>query len=191
MRTIDSAAADVLEGPEVVLVTLVEMLLTQPIRMASSSRTIVFDGDDYLAVGNLGTIDTVEDSPGEYKAVRFNLSAVSTEVLAIALEEDIRGKPCSIRMAVLDPDTHAVLDAPLIWSGTLDQMPITLPVDASNTFAIGATAEHRGMTYARPKPLRYTDVDQRRMFAGDTSLRFMDSQANHPDVWPAASYFRK
>jgi hypothetical protein len=190
MRTIESSASAVMEGAECPLVLLVEMQLSETVRMASAPRTITFGGNDYLGLGNLGTVEPVEDSPGEYKPLRFNLSAVSTDLLAISLEENIRGQACSVRMAVLDPVTHQVLDAPLAWSGTLDQMPVTLPRDKNNSFAIGATAEHRGMTYARPKPLRYTDADQRRLYPTDTSLRFIDAQSNHADAWPAASFYR-
>lgn len=191
MRTIASSASTVLEGSEVVLVTLMEMALTETVRLASASRDIVFGGNTYIGVGNLGSVEQVDDSPGEYKPLRFNLSAVSTDVLSIALAENIRGKTVTLRMAVLDPSTHAVLDAPIIWSGTLDQMPITLPKDDTSSFAVGATAEHRGVTYARPKPLRYTHTDQMRKYPGDTSLRFIDAQSNHADVWPSAAFGRQ
>lgn len=191
MRTIESSAEAALGESGVAIVLLLEMELSETVRMCSSPYEVTFEGNDYLGVGNLGAVGVVNDSPGEYKPLRLNLSGVSTDVLAIALEEDLRGKPCSLRMAVLDPTTHEVLDAPLIWSGTLDQMPVALPAEADGSFSIGATAEHRGVTFARPKPLRYTDTDQRRLFAGDTSLRFIDAQSNHPDVWPAASFGRQ
>lgn len=190
MRTIDPAAEAVLNGSVVPLVLLLEMQLTETVRLCSSTYEVTFEGNDYLGVGILGSVGVVNDSPGEYKPLRFNLSGVSTDVLAIAMEEDLRGKRCSLRMAVLNPTTHAVLDAPLNWSGDLDQMPIVLPAEDDGSFSVGATAEHRGMTYARPKPLRYTNVDQQRLFPGDTSLRFIDAQSSHPDVWPAASFGR-
>lgn len=187
MRTIETAAGTALAGGAVPLILLVEMLLSEPVRMASAPIDIVYDGDTYLGLGDLGTIEPIDDSPGENKSLRFILSGVATSLLALALAEDIRGKPCHVRMAVLDPVTHEVLDAPLVWSGTLDQMPVSV---GSDTSTISVTAEHRGTTYARAKPLRYTDVDQQRLYPGDTSLRFVASQANHQDIWPATSYWR-
>jgi len=187
MRTIDSAAGSVLGGNLVPVVLLVEMLMSAPVRICSSSMNITYAGDVYLGIGDLGTVDEVDDSPGEYKALRFALNGVRNEYLAIVLAENIRDKPCSLRMAVLHPDTHALLDAPLVWTGTLDQMPLTI---GKETTTISVTAEHRGATYARPKPLRYIDSDQQRLYPGDTSMRFVESQSNHQDVWPAASFFK-
>ena len=185
MRTIDPAAAAVVGG---VSVLLVEMLLTTPTRMCSATQAITYGGNEYLAIGHLGAVETIDDSPGEIKSMRFILNGVSNDLLAVALAEPIRGKAVYMRLAILDPDTHAVLDAPLIWSGTLDQMPIQMGKESS---VISVTAEHRGATYARPKPLRYADGDQQRLHPGDTSLRFTTSQANHQDVWPAAAFFRQ
>jgi hypothetical protein len=187
MRTIDSAASSVLSGNLVPIVLLVEMLMSEPVRLCSSSMNIVYDGAAYLGIGDLGTVEEVDDSPGEYKALRFALNGVRNDYLAIVLAENIRDKPCTLRMAVLDPITHVVLDAPVVWTGTLDQMPLTIGTETST---ISVTAEHRGATYARPKPLRYIDSDQQLLYPGDTSMRFVESQSNHQDVWPAASFFK-
>jgi hypothetical protein len=93
-----------------------------------------------------------------------------------------------VRLAVLDPATQAVLDAPIVFTGTLDQMPIN---HGAQTSTIGVTAIHRGETYRRPKPLRYTDGDQQLLHSGDTCMRYVISQSQVQDVWPAASYFRQ
>lgn len=188
MRTIAAPAAVALASGRVALVLLVEMQLSSTIRLASSAATINWGGQDWIGAGSLGSIEEVADVTGEHKPLRFVLSGVPAANLAIALQEPIRDRPCIVRMAVLDPDTHAVLDAPIVWTGTLDQMPVTM---SGETCTISVTAEHAGAAYARPKPLRYTDADQQRLYPGDTSLRFVVSQAQHQDVWPAASYFRR
>jgi hypothetical protein len=188
MRTIAPTASAVLAGQEVPLVVLVEMLLTLPIRMASTPYNVVYGGQTYVGLGQFGSVEEIDDSPGEYKSVQFALTGVQNDMLTIALNEDIRNKAVYVRNATLDPTTHAVLDAPLAWSGTLDQMPIQFGKETSQ---ITVTAEHRGATFARVKALRYNDVDQQRLYPGDTSLRFVTSQANHQDVWPAAAFFRK
>lgn len=188
MRTIASSAQTVLNGSVCPLVLLVEMLLTSPVRLCSAPYPVVHFSNTFDGVGTFGSIEEVADSPGENKSLRFTISGVPSEALALAMAEDIRNKPVNVWMAVLDPTTHAVLDAPLLWAGTLDQMPIRM---GDVTSSISVTAEHRGATFARPKPLRYTDVDQQRLFPGDTSLRFVTSQANQKVVWPAATFFRQ
>lgn len=188
MRTVDNEALSTLDGRTAPMIMLVEMMLTEPLRMCSATRGVTFGGEEYLALGHLGAVETIDDSPGENKSLRFSLNGVNRDQLAIALQEPIRNKTTTIRLAVLHPDNHAVLDAPTVWTGSLDQMPIQMGKDTST---INVTAEHRGATYARPKPLRYTDVDQQRLHPGDTSGRFAKAQANHPDVWPAASWGRQ
>lgn len=187
MRTIAPAAGAALAAQVPMLAYLLDMFFVSTVRMTNTPFAIRFLGNDYLGVGNFGSVDEVDDSPGEYKPLRFTLSGVNNETLAIALNENISNVAMQLRMAVLEPTTQSVLDAPLVWSGTLDQMPIQF---GKETSTISVTAEHRGATYARPKPLRYTDVDQQRLYPGDTSLRFVASQANHQDIWPAASFFK-
>ncbi|HVJ19444.1 MAG TPA: hypothetical protein VM686_28690 [Polyangiaceae bacterium] len=188
MRTITPAAREALNGAVVGMVLLVEMYLTQTLRLTSASMPLSWGGNDYLGVGTLGGVEEVEDSPGEYKNLVFTLSGVAIDMLSLAMQENIRGKRVVVRMATLDAATLAVLDAPIIWTGTLDQMPVNI---GTETATVNVTAEHRGVTFGRPKPLNYTDEDQRRLYPGDTSLRFIQSQSTHEDVWPAASYFRK
>jgi hypothetical protein len=178
----------VLAGGTPPVVVFVEMLLSAPLRLNTSAVTINWNGSDWLGAGAQGAIEEIDDAPGEPKGMRFLLSGVPSAMLSMALSEPIRNKPCTLYLGVLDPTTHAILDVVQAWSGTLDQMPIT---QTGDTCTIAATAEHAGATFARPKPLRYTDADQQRLYPGDTSLRFVVSQANHQDTWPAAAFFRQ
>lgn len=188
MRTIAPAAAAALAGQAVPLIGLLDLLFTVPVRVSTTPFDVVYGGNTYKGVGNLGSIDQVDDSPGEYKAMKFTLSGVNNDTLSIAINLDVKNVTVQYRVGVLDPTTSAILDAPLLWTGTLDQAPVEF---GSDTSTIPATAEHRGATYSLPKPLRYTDADQQKLYPGDTSLRFVASQANHKIVWPAASYGRQ
>lgn len=188
MRTITASAALALAAESVTLVLLVEMLLDVPVRMSSAPITINFGGADYLGLGNLGSVEAVDDSPGEYKNLVFSLNGVASDLLSVALNESIRGRAVYVRLATVNQTTGVVLDAPLIWSGALDQMPIQMGKDMG---AINVTAEHRGVTFGRPKPLNYTEADQHRLYPGDTSLKTIQSQSTHPDVWPKASFWAR
>jgi hypothetical protein len=187
MRTLDPAASAALDDSAVVVVILVEMALTETIRLCSASHDITFGGQVFQAIGDLGSVDEVKDEMGEVSGLNFSLSGVRNDNLSIAINEPIRGKAAYMRLALLSISTLAVLDAPLVWSGTCDQMPVEF---GKVTSAINVVCQHRGVTFARPKPLRYTDADQQALFPGDTSLRFVAEQSQHPDVWPAASFFR-
>lgn len=188
MRTIAGTAQTVLNGTTPPLIMFIEMLLTSPLRLNTSAMTINWNSYDWLGAGPMGAVQEIDDTPGEYKSVRFTLSGVPSSMLSVALTENVRNKACTMWLGVLSPTTHAVLDSVVAWSGTMDQLTIT---QQGETGTINATAEHGGATFARPKPLRYTDADQQKLYAGDTCLRFVQSQANHQDVWPAAAYFRQ
>lgn len=188
MRTITSDALDVLAGPSMALALLVHMAFDTPLRVSTGSVAIEYDGQLYYGAGVLGAVDAVGDALDNTQGLRFTLSGVPSEMLSLALQEEVRGTPCTVRLAVLHPDTHALVDAPLLWAGQLDQMAITY---GAATSVVNVTATHKGALLRRPKPLRYTDGDQQRLHAGDTSLRFVTSQSQKQDVWPAASFLRK
>lgn len=187
MRILTAPAIAALSGPVTPLALLLELGFTPAIRATSAAVDIDYGGNTFARVGNLGAVDPVRDSSGELAGLKFTLSGVPSENIALALGESARKKSCKLWCAILDPDTHAVLDASLIFAGELDQMPISQQGDTST---IGVTAIHMGMLFRRPRTLAQTESEQLRLYPGDTSRRFLVSQANHKDVWPAASFGR-
>lgn len=189
MRIISSEAAALLSaGGTLPVMAMVDMQLTDPLRLCSWDCDVEVGAELYKAAGPLGSIEPVEDSPGEFKPLRFAMSGIASDRLAIALTEPIRNKACTVRFGLLDPESHAVVDTPVFWAGALDQMPVS---HQNGSLTVAVTAEHRGTTFSRPKPLRYTDADQQRLHPGDTCMRFRVSQSQHQDVWPAAAFFEQ
>lgn len=188
MRTVAAPAQAVLAGPVVPLCLLLELGFSPAVRLCTGSVAIEWAGQLYYGTGTLGAVDVVSDEVQSTTGLRFTLSGVPSDSIALALGETVRGTSCVLRLVVLDPTTHAVLDAPIVFTGVLDTMPIT---HGAEDCTIGVVAIHRGDTYRRPKPLRYTDGDQQRLHSGDTSMRYVLSQAQVQDQWPAASYFRQ
>lgn len=188
MRTISGPAAAVLSGSVVPMALLLEIGTSPAIRLASSAVTLSWTSVLWYGVGTLGVVEAIADAPGQTPGLRFTLSAVPTDALALALGDTVKGATVKVWFAVLDPTTYAILDAPLVWTGAVDQMPIAR---ANGQASISVTAAHRGETFNRPKPLRNTDNDQQKLVAGDTSRRFVVSQSQKQDVWPAAAFFRR
>lgn len=187
MRTIPTTPAAWL-GTRLGLTLLVEMQLTSStLYVATCPIDIEWSGNTYLG-GRQVAIDEIKDQGGEVQALRFTLSGVPSELLSLALSEPIQGRPVYVRAALLDPDTQQVGAVIPLWSGQLDQMPVR---HGGETSVITVTAEHRGIAFARAKPLRYTDADQRRLFAGDRALEYLVSQSQHQDIWPSAAFFKQ
>jgi len=185
-RDINTAAQAVL-GKRLGSAVFVEMLLDTPIYFSNAGVDIDFGGHTWLGVQQL-QVEAVAEGAQQAEQMRFTLPAVPNEYLALALGTNIRGKAVNVSLGILDPDTHAVLQLVPLWGGQLDQMPVGYGPD---TAAISVTAEHRAVAYARPKPLRYTDADQRRLYPGDRCLEFLINQSQKEDTWPSAEWFRR
>lgn len=189
MRDTTPAALAALGSNDLTLALLVYMdLVAGPLRLNSSVVTLSWDGYDWVGAGGLGSVDEVKESVSERKPIRFQLSGLPTAVMATVLGNSVRDRDCQIWLAVLNPTTHALLDVIPTWAGKLSQASITRSTDSR---VISVTAAHIGDYFDRPKPFRQTDADQRRAYSGDTSRRFIVSQSQHQDAWPAASFFKR
>lgn len=188
MRILSPAADAALASPHAVAVLFVEMLLTQPIYLSTSAVTITWNAHDWLGTGSMGAIEELRDEAGESTALRFTLSGVSSDLVALALGENVRDKACRVYQPIIDPDTHVVLEVPRAWGGALDYMGTSRD---GATATISVVAESTSARFRRAKPLRNNDADHQRLVPGDTSARFITSQSQHKDAWPAASFFRR
>lgn len=187
MRSISATPASWL-GNRVGLTILVEMNFTSGMVYATSAPIdIAWGGNTYLGGRQVG-VEEIKDQGGEVQGLKFTLSGVPSELLALALGESLQGRSVVLRAALMDPDTQAIGEVLQLWAGTMDQMPVR---HGPETSSITVTAEHRGIAFARPKPLRYTDADQRRLYPGDRALEYLVSQSQHQDVWPSAEYFKQ
>jgi hypothetical protein len=190
MRTINGTAQALLDriaaGEQIPVVQLVEMLFISPLRFTTAGHSIIWGGDTYTSAG-MGTIDAIEDSSGDVQALQFTLPGITPEQIALALTEVVEGTTVRVYDAIVDPSTGAVADAILAWSGSLNVPSI----EDGGMASVVVTAEHRGMLALRPKPSRYTDDEQQRLYTGDTSLNFDPETDAGPIAWPAASFFKK
>ena len=181
MRTFDPAAVAALEGAVLSVAQLVYMGFPGfPIALSSSIMDIDFAGVTYRGAAGLGTISSIDDSPGEVKGLQFTMSGVPTEYLGLALADSaiVQGAPVTIRLAVL---AGAVLfDAPIDWEGRLDTMSIE---ENGDTCTISVTAESNEVDFLRGSPLTYSHVDQQALFPGDMAFEYVLPQEGKPIVW--------
>lgn len=190
MRTINSAGLALLAraqaGEQLPVVQLVRIdFAAATVYLTTAGGPITWSGQTWEPAG-LGAIEPVEDTSAEMPPLRFTMPGLNPDQLYVALEPGTEGSAVRVYDALIDPDTGACEDAVLAWSGTLNVPELVDGEQADLT----VTAEHRGMLAIRPKPSRYTDDEQRRLYPGDTSLDFDPATDAKPLVWPAASYWR-
>jgi hypothetical protein len=188
-----SGARELLPGALAVLgnnlaaAVFVEMRLATPIYMCNAAIDIEAEGKTWIGVEQM-QVQEVSESSGQVDQMQFTLPAVPNDYLSLALSTTIRSKTVVLYLGIFSPDTQEVLQLLRLWSGQLDQMPVKF---GPETASITVTAEHRAVAYARPKPSRYTDAEQRRLHAGDKCLQYLISQSQAQDIWPSADWFKQ
>lgn len=188
MRVLSGPALAALQGKSVPLAILVEMSLSTQLNLNTSSLDLTYGGSIYYGTKGLGTIDVVPETPAEVRPLKFTMSGVPSTQIALALTEPVQGKLVTIKLAVFDPATYAILDVRTRWAGRLDVMTIN---DGGTTATLEVNAEHAGVDLSRPGSSLYTDTEQQRLYPGDTSFQFLSDQVEQRIVWPSALYGRQ
>lgn len=188
MRALSAPVLSALAGSSVGLAQLVELDLDIPWFTNTTGTDLVWNGNTYLGMAGVGSIDVIEDTPLEIKGLRFSLPAIVDSELATALIGMPQGRSARVLTAVFDPATFQILDAVVEWAGRLDVPQIE---ERGSSSVISVSAESMAVDLLRPSGLLYTNADQQRLHPGDDSFEFVLDQAEKSIVWPAARFFRK
>lgn len=188
MRSLSTAAAAALAGAVVPIAILVEMDLTEPLFLNTSSLDLVIGGVTYYGAKGLGQIGSIQETTAELPKITFELAGVQPTMISLALQEPVQGKAVRIKMAVFDPTTGALLDVRLRYAGWLDVMSIA---DGKDAAAISVSSESATLDLLRPSGIYYSDSDQQSLVPGDLAFQYVNDQVEQKIVWPSASFFRK
>jgi len=181
MRTttsaVDTAAADEVVRP----VALVRLdFVSGNVLANSSASTITYLAADYLGVGDLGSIDTIEEAGSvQPTGIKLTLSGIPPSYLSIALGDDYQGRDVKIYTGLLD-EGHQLIAAPaLVFQGRMDYMSIAM----AETATIAITAENHLANWNRPRVRRFNDKDQQDKYPGDLGLEFVEQMVEAEIVW--------
>lgn len=150
------------------------------IRTWTGTGTLSFDGNDYAGVGDLLSIESVEEvSELTQKSVRFVLSGVSTANLSLALTEDYQGRRIEAWFGVLDTDRQ-IIDAYRIFAGRMDTINID---DSGDTCTISVNAESDLIDLKTNRERKLTDEDQKAHYSSDRFLEFVSKITDIQIPW--------
>lgn len=188
MRTVNGTATALrarrLAGEKIPQVPLVHLAITAaPQRWALCAVPLVWGGYTWEPLDV--AIGSVTDSVQQADGIKLTLPAVTPAQLALAAQ-DLEGSPVSVYLADVDPDSASVADAVQVWAGELDQPGWQDGLTALAHFR----ADPASVLALRDRVSRYTNDEQQRLFAGDTSLDVDPMTDAAPFVWPEASYFK-
>lgn len=142
---------------------------------------IVFGGETFTGVGELGAISVInEESDLSAPGVTVELSGIDPSLMTIVLDEHYQGRAMTVwRGAVLDDGS--VSEFLPSWTFTIDAVEITLGA----TGAIRISGESTDAILGRPNLRRSTDEDQQARYPGDKFYEFTPLAADIEIVWPS------
>lgn len=157
------------------------------VRVNGSPNDLTIGGETYIGVGGLGGISPVEES-AELRSyeLTLSLSGVPRDAVALAMTDAYQGRAGVVWEVPLD-DAWQPAGPFVVFRGRMDQMTISL----GDTATVSITLRNRLADWERPRALRYTDEDQKRLYPGDRGLEFVPATAEKEIVWPAASYWKQ
>lgn len=175
-----TAFADAVQREHITWFWLAELqLLSGTVRLAGLDFDVEWNGQSWLGARGLGSIAPIEETPNAITGLQLTLAGVTEAHIATLLSENIQGRPVIIRLAVLDTSTEppSLAVDPNVWQGLLDVQRF---VEARGT--ITATAENRLVEWDRPRLLRYSDEDHRRLWPEDRFFRLAAAMAERDIV---------
>lgn len=157
-------------------------VLTGAVRLWSGLGPITFRDEQYIGVGDLAAISSIQESADDIKAVRLamSLSGLSKSLLAACMTEHTQGRPASLWLGFFDANWQLIPDEILLFKGRMDYPDFT---KTGETMTITINAESHLIDLERPRVRRYTDADQQELHPGDTGLRFMAGLQNKEVPW--------
>ncbi|WP_307138286.1 hypothetical protein [Pseudoroseomonas cervicalis] len=156
------------------------------VRLSGSSTSIFVGGEEFLGVGQLGSITAVEESV-ELKSygIQLRLSGIPRDAMLSALSEAYQGRRATVWEVLLNPSTmQAIADPIVTFRGRMDQMNGTFGREA----VVSLSLENRLRDWERPRLSRYTTEDQRRTFPDDLGFAYVSTTTEKEVTWPAKSF---
>jgi hypothetical protein len=180
-RDITSAVKDEAEATSNRPVYLVKLEYdSADVLVNSTNRSIIFDGDTYLGVGNFGQISAAdEDSELRAQGIEAALSGVDGANISIALDEDYQGRDATIWLGFLDSSYEIIADPFIIFKGRMDTQKISVGAVAQIILSI----ENRFVDWDRPRVTRYNNEGQHATYTDDAGLEFVEQTTEKVIFW--------
>lgn len=150
-----------------------------PVYVHTGAGTISHDSNDYLGVGTLGGVSSIEE-PGapEYTEVSLTLSGIDSSLISILLGTSYQGKTATLYYTSREPDGS--INTPYaIFVGLID----TADISSGETASIDLKIVNRLAFWDRPNIRRYNNAEQQTRFPGDKGLEFVDELATTQIIW--------
>lgn len=143
----------------------------------SGLGSLDWNSESWAGAGDLISVSAIAESQKTVATgARFTLVGAPAALISIALQTDYHNRAITLRLALLNTSTRAVIADPFVeFAGRMDVMRI---IDDPAEPTIEVTAEHNLAFLRRPSVRRYTDEDQRIDYPSDRGFEFVAALQN-------------
>jgi hypothetical protein len=180
-RDIDAALKAASKQDKIQPVILVKLKYdSADVNVWSGFGTLSFGGEDYLGVGDFGSVSPVqEDSELATSSIQLTLSGINPALLSVQLNEHYQGNPATVWLGMFDNTTQALLTPTIIFKGLMDNSQITL----GKTGIITVNVTNRLARWDKTNDRRYNNNDQKNLFPDDDFFQFVEGLSEKVLVW--------
>lgn len=160
------------------------------IELAFDSGTVRFwtGYGDINASGNLwigsGSIMAISSSQEvtdlSANGLTLTFSGLDSSFIAIALQQNYRGRSAKLYLGALDSDNQPISDLYQVFAGRMDIMTIQ---ENGSTATLTISVENVLIDLERPRTRKYTNEEQLARFSGDNSLEGVANLADRQISW--------
>ena len=179
-RSITATNLDEINASHLHEVVLVKMQFDTPVYAHSGIGTITYDSNDYLGVGDFGSVSNATETEQLRPAsLTLQLSGVDSTLLTEALDSGNYGDVVTLYVGYRQDDGTLVDDPWLLWRGTYDFSTIT----RGNSNIVNVIVQHDLAVLDEVDSSRFTDEDQQSRFTGDTGFEYVTDMNNLKLQW--------
>ena len=146
----------------------------------SGIGTITYDTNDYLGVGDFGSVSSTKESEElGPSGITLQLSGVDSTLITTALDSGKYGDVVTLYVGYRQDDGTLVDDPWVLWRGTFEYASI----GQGESNVVSITLQHDLAILDEADGGRYTDEDQQSRFAGDRGFEYVAEMGTVKLLW--------
>lgn len=181
-RSLTSGMETAISGDVVRPILLLDLNFSSPIYFWSGSGTLTIGTTDYLGVGDLLNMSTIEETQDlGASGLTLELTGINgTTLLNKALIEDYQGNSVTLKLGALDDNNSLISDPVTMFAGFMDVLTIQ---EGGDIATISLKVENKLIKLNKAKVRRYTDQDQKADHSSDDGFAFVTNIAEKDIIW--------
>lgn len=181
-RSLTSGMEAAISGEVVRPILLLDLNFSSPIYFWSGSGTLTIGTTDYLGVGDLLNMSTIEETQDlGASGLTLELTGINgTTLLNKALIEDYQGNSVTLKLGALDDNNSLISDPVTMFAGFMDVLTIQ---EGGDIATISLKVENKLIKLNKAKVRRYTDQDQKADHSSDDGFAYVTNIAEKDIIW--------